>query len=163
MNTIESMTEQRDSRHPVTVGPTESIRLPAERPGLTVRHVDGERYAVQVRGHQIMVDQPVSGGGSDSAPTPVELFVAALASCVAYYAGRYLIRHGLSRDGLAVGARYVMAADRPARVAAVRIELSVPDGLPAGRRAALLAVAAHCTVHNTLLDPPEVEIELAAT
>ncbi|MDG4770646.1 OsmC family protein [Solwaraspora sp. WMMD792] len=162
MNTIESTTEQRDSRQPVTVEPTESSGQPAKQPGLTVRHVDGERYAVQVRGHQIVVDQPVSGGGSDSAPTPVELFVAALASCVAYYAGRYLVRHGLSRDGLAVGARYVMAADRPARVAAVRIELSVPDELPAGRRAALLAVAAHCTVHNTLLDPPEVEIELAA-
>lgn len=165
MNTIESTTEQRDSRQPVPVPvePTGSIGQPAKQPGLTVRHVDGERYAVQVRGHQIMVDQPVSGGGSDSAPTPVELFVAALASCVAYYAGRYLVRHGLSRDGLAVGARYVMAADRPARVAAVRIELSVPDELPAGRRAALRAVAAHCTVHNSLLDPPEVEIELAAT
>ncbi|ROO59697.1 putative OsmC-like protein [Micromonospora sp. Llam0] len=163
MNTIESTTKQRDGRQPVTVEPTGSTRRPAEQPRLTVRHVDGERYAVQVRGHQLVVDQPVSGGGSDSAPTPVELFVAALASCVAYYAGRYLVRHGLSRDGLAVGARYVMAADRPARVAAVRIELSVPDELPPGRRAALRAVAAHCTVHNTLLDAPEVEIELAAT
>ncbi|MFY1632420.1 OsmC family protein [Solwaraspora sp. WMMB335] len=127
---------------------------------LTVRHVDGESYAVEVRGHRVLVDQPVSGGGTDSAPTPVELFVASLASCVAFYAGRYLVRHGLSREGLSVSARYAMAADRPARVAAVRIQVGVPADLPPGRRAALRAVAAHCTVHNTLIDAPPVEITL---
>ncbi|WFE28783.1 OsmC family protein [Solwaraspora sp. WMMD791] len=128
--------------------------------GLTVHHVDGERYAVQVRGHQVFVDQPATNGGDDGAPTPVELFVASLASCVAFYAGRYLQRHGLSREGLAVSARYVMATDRPARVGAIRIEVTAPADLPAGRRAALRAVAAHCTVHNSLVEVPRVEIEL---
>lgn len=136
------------------------VHGPAGDVGLTVRHVDGEQYAVRVRGHQFLVDQPVSGGGSDSAPTPVELFIASLASCVAFYAGRYLARHGLPRDGLSVSARYVMATDRPARVGTVRIELTVPDELPAGRRAALRAVASHCTVHNTLVTPPRVTVEL---
>ena len=50
-------------------------------------------------------------------PTPTELFVASLASCVAFYAGRYLTRHGLSREGLGVSVAYEMATDRPARVA----------------------------------------------
>ena len=38
---------------------------------------------------------------------------------------------------------------------------TVPDGLPAERRDALLAVASHCTVHNTLELPPDVRITLA--
>jgi putative redox protein len=36
----------------------------------------------------------------------------------------------------------------------------VPGGIPPGREAALLAVASHCTVHNTLRQPPDIAIEL---
>jgi putative redox protein len=122
--------------------------------------LDGEAYEVTIRGHRFVVDQPVDAGGDDKAPTPTELFVASLTACVAFYAGRYLTRHGLTRDGLAVWAEYEMATDRPARVAAVRILVSTPDGLPETRRAGLLAVASHCTVHNTLEQPPPVSIQL---
>ena len=55
-----------------------------------------------VRGHRIMADRPSEAGGEDSAATPTELFVASLATCAAFYAGRYLTRHGYSRDGLGV-------------------------------------------------------------
>lgn len=127
---------------------------------LEVTPVGGEAYAVAVRSHALMVDQPADAGGEDTACTPTELFVASLASCVAFYAGRYLTRHGTGRDGLRVVAEYTMAADRPARVAAIRIGLSVPESLPAARRPALLAVARHCTVHNTLTEPPDIEIDL---
>ncbi|MET8897008.1 hypothetical protein [Streptomyces albogriseolus] len=36
-----------------------------------------------------------------------------------------------------------------------------PPELPEQRRAGLLAVASHCTVHNTLHQPPEIAVELA--
>jgi uncharacterized OsmC-like protein len=51
-------------------------------------------------------------------------------------------------------------ASRPARVSAVRLELTVAHGVPADRRDALLAVASHCTVHKTLITAPEVTIAL---
>ena len=70
--------------------------------GMEVRFVAGEAYEMTVRGHRVVVDQPADAGGQDSAPTPTELFVASLAACVAFYAGRFLTRHGYSRDGLAV-------------------------------------------------------------
>lgn len=129
--------------------------------GIEVAHVGGDSYAISTRGHVLLTDQPVSAGGEDAAPTPTELLVAALASCVAFYAGRYLVRHGLERDGLRVTAEFVMAAGRPARVGAIRLRLLVPGGMPAERRAALLAVASHCTVHNTLRQEPAVSIDLA--
>lgn len=127
---------------------------------MDVRFVSGEAYAVTVRGHRVVVDQPAEVGGQDSAPTPTELFVASLASCVAFYAGRFLTRHGYSRDGLAVSADYEMASDRPARVSNIRLMVRVPAGLPPQRWAALRAVASHCTVHNSLADPPPVSIDL---
>ena len=127
---------------------------------MEVQFVAGESYEVAVRGHSVLVDQPADSGGLDTAPTPTELFVASLATCVAFYAGRYLTRHGYSRDGLAVSVSYEMASDRPARVSGIRLAVRVPASLPAERWPALRAVVSHCTVHNSLSSPPSVAIDL---
>ncbi len=131
----------------------------AEAGRIAVTHAGGEAYVITTRGHTVLVDQPVDAGGGDAAATPTELLVASLASCAAYYAGRYLARHGLDRDGLQVVAEFTMAADRPARVGAVRLLITAP-GVPAKRQAGLLAVASHCTVHNTLRQEPEIAFAL---
>ncbi|TMR95446.1 OsmC family protein [Nonomuraea basaltis] len=127
---------------------------------IEVTHAGGEAYAISVRQHTLLVDQPPDVDGDDSAATPTELFVASLASCVAFYAGRYLSRHGLPRDDLRVTAEFSMATDRPVRVGDVRLRVSAL-GVPEQRRAGLLAVASHCTLHNTLHQPPQVSIELS--
>src|SRR5215211_4011248 len=82
---------------------------------VSVGHVDGDAYEIHVRGHRLTVDQSVEAGGTDKAPTPTELFAASLAACVAFYAGRYLDRHGYDRTGLHVHADFDMATDRPAQ------------------------------------------------
>ncbi|MEU6272933.1 OsmC family protein [Streptomyces populi] len=133
---------------------------PAVEHRLDVTHAGGDAYEVDVRGHRLLVDQPVDAGGTDIAPTPVELFAASLATCVAFYAGRYLQRHGLPREGLRVRSEFTMATDRPARVDSVRVVVVPPPELPARRHAAMLGVASHCTVHNTLHDPPGIRIEV---
>jgi len=127
---------------------------------VTVRHVDGDAYAITARGHGLLTDQAAADGGKDAAATPTELLVGSLASCVAFYVGRYLDRHGLDRAGLAVTAEFAMAG-RPARVGDVRLRITVPGGVPPQRAGALIAVASHCTVHNTLRQQPDVSIELA--
>jgi uncharacterized OsmC-like protein len=45
-------------------------------------------------------------------------------------------------------------------VSTIRISIKVPTDLPEQRRAAFLAVASACTVHNTLHHAPEVVIDL---
>jgi len=126
-----------------------------------VGHRSGDRFTIDIRGHRVAVDQPIADGGEDTGPTPTELFVAGLASCVAHYARRYLSRHGLPEEGLAVSAVFAMGS-KPARVDRVDVRLHLPEQVPDERRAALLAVASHCTVHNTLVTGAEVTIALAA-
>ncbi|MFG3158979.1 OsmC family protein [Streptomyces sp. NPDC048232] len=133
---------------------------PRPAPGVVeVVPVVGDAYEIRVRGHALTVDQPLSDGGKDTAPTPVELFVAAVASCAAHYAGRFLDRHGVGRDGLSVRARFRMANDRPARVASLTLTVVAPE-LPPEKVAALRAVVAHCTVSNSLTRPPETELRV---
>ncbi|AVZ76707.1 osmotically inducible protein OsmC [Streptomyces lunaelactis] len=125
---------------------------------IDVTHVSGQSYAVFVRDHELTVDQPVDAGGSDEGPTPVELFVSSLASCAAYYAGRFLERQHLPNESLRVRAEFDMADDRPARVSAVRMRIELPEEIGTVRRRSLLAVVDHCTVHNSLRVPPEVSV-----
>jgi putative redox protein len=126
---------------------------------MSVEHDAGDRFEILVRGHRIVVDQPADAGGTDTAPTPTELFVASLASCVAFYGMRYLSRHGLSED-ISVAAAFDMSPDRPARVAAVR--MTVEAQVPPERLAAFERVLDHCTVHNSLRQPPAVELRVHA-
>ncbi|MDK1342922.1 OsmC family protein [Streptomyces sp. 378] len=133
---------------------------PAARPGVVdVVPIAGDAFDIRVRGHVLTVDQPLPDGGKDTAPTPVELFVAAVASCAAHYAGRFLDRHGVGRDGLSVRAEFRMAEERPARVAALSLAVHVPT-LEPRRLAALRAVVSHCTVTNTLAQAPEIALDV---
>ncbi len=137
-------------------------RAPEETPLMCVRWQADDRFDIEVRGHTITVDQPEEIGGADLGPTPTELFLAGLASCVGFYARRYLRRHHIDASGLEVTSRYVMGT-RPNRVAAVDLQIHVPAELTPQRRAGLLAQAGHCTVHNSITHEPEIEITLAST
>lgn len=142
----------------------ESPAAPAPAPAMAARtvrveHRGEDKFDIRIRGHVVRVDQPTEDGGEDTAPTPTELFIASLASCVAFYARRYLARHDLPTEGLAVETSFEMGS-RPARVSGIEVRLVLPVGVPAERRDALLAVARHCTVHNTLITTPQVTISL---
>ena len=121
----------------------------------------GVRLRASIGRHEIVYDQPVAAGGTDAGPTPTDAFVASLAACVAYYATRFLERHGHSADDLRVRASFEMA-QHPARVGRIAIEVAPATRLSATEAEALHAVVEHCTVHNSIVTPPEIRIAVAA-
>lgn len=126
-----------------------------------VRYEAGDRYGIEIGRHALVIDQPVEDGGADDGPTPTELFVASLASCAAFYAGRFLRRHDVAPEGMTVSASFEMA-DRPARVGSIKLTLCVPHALGNDLAARLQAVVEHCTVRNSLLAPPELSLHIDA-
>jgi putative redox protein len=127
---------------------------------IDVHHVAGDRFRIAVRGHEVVVDQSIADGGEDLGPTPTELFVASLASCVAFYGGRFCRRHGVDPAGLTVSCDFEMASDRPARVSAIEVRLSTPPGFPEEKLPRLQAVVDHCTVHNSIIQRPAIDIHV---
>jgi uncharacterized OsmC-like protein len=125
---------------------------------IAVSYVGGDRLRIEVRGHEVVTDQPVEDGGEDTAPTPTEMFVASLAACVGFYAERFLRRNRLSTDGLTVTSDYRWA-ENPHRVAEIDIEVDAP-GLTSAKREAFSRVIEHCTVHNSLHRPPDVRVRI---
>lgn len=125
---------------------------------IVVGHVEGDRYRIRIGDHEVMVDQPLEQGGTDEGSTPTELFVASLASCAAFFAGRFLRRHLGTDQEFGVDCRFQMAYDAPSRVSSVHIDLVLPPDVPESVRDGALRAAERCTVHNSLRRPPAVRI-----
>ncbi|MGD0482698.1 MAG: OsmC family protein [Terracidiphilus sp.] len=125
-----------------------------------ITHLDRVKFAIQSRSHTILCDQPAENGGEDSGMTPPEFLLASLGSCAAFYAVQYLKTRNLAENGVEVS----VTAEKlksPARVGNFQIHVACPVSLTEEQTEALMRSVHHCLVHNTLLSPPEIAIELA--
>ena len=122
---------------------------------LMVVSLGGDRHRITIGAHELIVDQPREAGGDDAGPTPTDLFVASLASCIAHYARRAL---GSGGGNPTVYCKWEMSDQPPARVAGISIEIHLPAGTSDARMAAVRRAVPHCTVHNSLLWPPSLTI-----
>ena len=52
------------------------------------------RHTIKVNGHQLVADEPSDIGGGGSAPTPLDLLAASLASCTAITVQMYAQHKG---------------------------------------------------------------------
>jgi putative redox protein len=106
------------------------------------------KHTVQVRGHQVMVDEPLDTGGEDAGPDPQELLAASLASCTAITMEMYAARKGWDIGKVEVDVQYTPAE----RGCPTRFELvlRLPEELPAEQVERLRVIAAKCPVHRTL-------------
>lgn len=121
---------------------------------IAVRHEAGDRFRITIRGHEMLVDQP-RPSSDDAGPTPTELFVASLAACAAFYARRFLARHGLPDGALVVWSTFEWAPDH-SRVSAVELHVQLHDDVPGELEHALLRAVEHCTVHESIRHAPVV-------
>jgi uncharacterized OsmC-like protein len=124
-----------------------------------VKHLDQVKFTVQARSHSIICDQPADNGGQDAGMTPPEFLLASLGSCAAFYAVQYLKTRNLAESGVEV----TVTAEKlkqPARLGNFRIHVICPVALTEEQTEGLTRSVHHCLVHNTLLTPPEIEIDL---
>ena len=124
-----------------------------------VKHLDQVKFTVQARSHSIICDQPADNGGQDAGMTPPEFLLASLGSCAAFYAVQYLKTRNLAESGVEV----TVTAEKlkqPARLGRFHIHVICPVALTEEQTEGLTRSVHHCLVHNTLLTPPEIEIDL---
>lgn len=113
------------------------------------RDEDGTlKHTVQVRDHQITVDEPLEVGGDDAGPSPQELLAVSLASCTAITMEMYAARKGWEIGHVEVDVQY-SAAERgcPTKFEMV---MRLPEDLPEEQLERLRVIAAKCPVHRAL-------------
>jgi len=126
---------------------------------VTVDHLGAVQFEIKARKHTIACDQPAENGGFDEGMTPPELLLASLASCAGYYAAMYLRKHKLAEEGTQVRVTADKRKDPP-RLDDFRIYINVPCPLDPKHVDGLERSVHHCLIHNTLLYPPTIALEI---
>ena len=126
-----------------------------------VTHLGQVKFNIQSRTHSIFCDQPTENGGEDCAMTPPELMLASLGSCAAFYAVQYLKSRNLGDSGVEVSVK-AEKLKGPARLGNFKIHVEHPLVLDREHTEGMMRSVKHCLIHNTLLTPPEIEIELVS-
>ena len=118
------------------------MKATARRDGARLRHT------VQVRDHQLVVDELPLAGGDDAGPDPLELLAVSLASCTAITIEMYAARKGWDIGHVEVDAEY-SPAERgcPTKF---QLVMRLPDDLPEEQVEKLRVIAAKCPVHRAL-------------
>jgi len=124
-----------------------------------VEHLGGMQFEIKARQHRIACDQPVENGGFDEGITPPELLLASLGSCAGFYAAQYLKKHHLATEGTTVRIS-AEKAQNPVRMNNFRIQVEIPQGIDAQHGAGVEEAVRHCLIHNTLLNPPSITLEV---
>ena len=126
---------------------------------VTVEHLGAVQFEIKARQHTIACDQPPENGGFDEGMTPPELLLAALGSCAGFYAAQYLRKHKLAEEGT----RVRVSAEKlknPARMDNFVIQLEFPVELSDQHKKGVEDAVHHCLIHNTLLRPPQISLEV---
>jgi ribosomal protein S12 methylthiotransferase accessory factor len=112
----------------------------------------GKRVDAQVGRHLVRTDQPVAGGGEDSAPSPYQLFLASIGTCAGIFVAGFCQKRGLSTEGIRIVERLRAAED--GSLAGVDLDIEVPPGFPEKYHEALVRVADQCSVKKAIQVQP---------
>jgi uncharacterized OsmC-like protein len=125
---------------------------------VTISFNGGKEFAVKVREHELVCDQPPAKGGRDRGPAPAEWLASALGSCVAFYVVSYLEARSLPMDGLDVQVSWD-SVDKPKRIGRFRLGITLPNGVPEINNDRIRKAAERCMIHNTFHHPPAIDME----
>ena len=105
-------------------------------------------HRIEMRGHQIVADEPADQGGDDRGPTPQELLAASLAACTAITIEMYAKRKSWDIGEVDVECEYEQA--ERGSPTDFTIVLRLPETCSPEQLERLRVIAAKCPVHRTL-------------
>lgn len=147
--------------------------MPADEPvdGVLVTSDPGVRYAQRIRTgvHELMGDEPASLGGGDAGPTPYDLLLAALGTCMSITIQLYTDRKGWEIGTVRVHLKHHREHGRDCEECEMRrtsldiidVNLQVDGDLSTEQRDRIYEIAQRCPVHATLTSPFEIRTHMA--
>lgn len=131
---------------------------------MLIRLGKGMKVTAEFDNFSISTDQPPASGGEGSAPTPYQLFLAALGTCAGVYISSFCEQRGISSKEITIhqSMEYENEGNGKAKLARVAMEIRVPESFPAKYYNALIKTAELCAVKKAIMNPPEFAIKTVA-
>ena len=117
----------------------------------------GKVITAHLNGHQIKTDQPEMGGGTNSAPSPFDLFLASIGTCAGIYVKSFCDQRRVSSENIKIiqTVDYDRATGLPTDI---KIDIQLPSDFPEKYKDAVINVAELCKVKKTIANPPKFEV-----
>jgi putative redox protein len=112
-----------------------------------------------VKGHTVRTDlrAPLGAG---SAPSPLDLFIASIATCMGFYALRFCQERGIATAGLGLSLETVRDEAKK-RLSTIKVALTLPPGFPEKYAGAIRRAVDECAVKKHMVEPPAFELTVA--
>ncbi len=111
------------------------------------------------RGFILKSDQPVADGGDNTAPSPLEIFLASIGMCAGFYVVAFCQSRSIPTDNITM-TQNIMRNDATHRVEKINIDIVLPPNFPEKYKSAIVKVAQTCSVKRFLDAPPEIQIAI---
>ncbi len=117
----------------------------------------GARVDAHFGDFTVPTDQPPSGGGDSSAPTPLATFLSTIGTCAGIYVLGFCRQRGIATDGIRLIQR--MQVDPMTRlVNDVHVTIELPETFPAKYADAVVRSAEQCAVKKHFEHPPVISV-----
>ncbi len=118
--------------------------------------------------YTLRVDEPLSAGGTESAPDPYDYLLTALGSCTSMTVGWYARHHKIPLENVTVSLRHsrIHAQDcaecetKSGLLDRIDLDVQLTGPITPEQHAKLMEIAGKCPVHRTLKS--EIDIRLRA-
>ncbi len=116
----------------------------------------GKQVNANIKGFDILADQPVRAGGDGEAPGPFDFFLSSIASCAGFYASSFCQSREIDTTGMSL--ELLRKVDPETRmVSDIQIKLNLPEGFPRKYSKAIIKAMDQCSVKKHLVQPPMIE------
>ncbi len=116
----------------------------------------GSRVDAKYKGFVIKTDQPVHGGGENSAPAPFDYFLSSVGTCAGIYVLGFLQQRKLSTENVKLILSTVKDRERR-MLSKITIKVVLPDSFPMKYKNAIVSSVNLCSVKKHMHEPPQFE------
>jgi len=117
----------------------------------------GARVDAHFGNFTIKTDQPVEGGGENSAPTPFMTFLASIGTCAGIYVLGFCRQRGLPTQGIRI-AQSIQVDPMTHMVSDVILDIQLPPDFPEKYKSAVIRSAQQCAVKKHFENPPQITV-----
>lgn len=124
---------------------------------LVVNFPGGKKVDAHYKGFTIKTDQPILGGGENSAPAPFDLFLASLATCAGIYVLSFCQQRNIATDDIKI-VQKILPSETGRGIGTIAMEIQLPSDFPEQYKEAVIRAAELCAVKKLMESPPKFNI-----
>jgi len=133
-----------------------------DSPEVVVRYENGTRFTATCDGYTVATGKGDDGDTRRDGMAPSDLFIASLGTCIGLYVASYCRHHDIPCQGMTVELSHETER-APSRTTKVIATINLGAAVSPKDAEAILHVARHCHVHESIEQGMEVAIALASS